>query len=127
MRGHGHARGRRLGCSAGGLLLALTLASCDFSILTRPTLPQVDEAREALRGGGDRYRAHNACVQTAKSVDDLLACMHDAGWDFVTRRPSQPEADCWRARDHGEVDGVLPLCFVSITDHATGSPAPAAK
>ena len=95
------------------LVFALAIASCTTGPL--PRLPQVEQATEAVQGGGERYRAHRACGG-AGSVDDLVACMRDAGWDFVARAPGYPEADCWQARDRGEVERIPPQCFVRSSE-----------
>ena len=95
--------------SGAALVFALALASCTTGPL--PRLPQVEQATEAVQGGGDRYRAHRACGG-AGSVDDLVACMRNAGWDFVARGPGYSEAECWQARDRGEVDRITAQCFV---------------
>ena len=89
------------------LVFALAIASCTTGPL--PRLPQVEQATEAVQGGGERYRAHRAC---GGSVDHLVRCMQDAGWDFVARGPGYPEAECWQARDRGEVERIPPQCFV---------------
>jgi len=105
------------------LVLALALASCATSPLPRPRLPQVEQATEAVHGGGERYRAHRTCAGVARSVDDLVRCMRDAGWAFVAGAPGYPEADCWRARDGGEVNRIPPDCFVRTPEHR-GTAAP---
>jgi hypothetical protein len=99
-------------------LLALGLASCSDVSVPRPRFPQVEQAQEAVQGGGERYRAHRTCAPDARTVDQLITCMRAAGWDFVERRPGYPEADCWQDRDHGEVERIAPQCFV----HVAGQP-----
>jgi hypothetical protein len=94
------------------VLVALALASCSSPVVR---LPQLEQATQAAEGGGDRYRAHRACTGTARSVDELLACMKEAGWTFVARGQGYPETGCWQARDQGRVDDILPLCFVRST------------
>src|SRR5437660_12460333 len=91
------------------LVFALAIASCTTGPL--PRLPQVEQATEAVQGGGDRYRAHRACGG-AGSGDDLVACMRNAGWDFVARGPGYSEAECWQARDRGHVDPITAPGFV---------------
>ena len=98
------------------LVFALALASCTTGPL--PRLPQVEQATEAVQSGGDRYRAHRACGGGAGSVDDLVRCMRDAGWNFVARGPGYPEAECWQARDRGEIDRISTQCFVRSGEQA---------
>jgi hypothetical protein len=103
-----------------GIALAVVaLAACDQ--IGMPRVPQVEQAREAVEDGGDRYRTHRACVQASTSADALIGCMRNAGWTFVARGPGYPEADCWQGRDRGEVDRIIPLCFTKATPAA---PAP---
>ena len=106
--------------SGAALVFAVALASCTTGPL--PRLPQVEQATEAVQGGGDRYRAHRACGG-AGSVDDLVACMRNAGWDFVARGPGYSEAECWQARDRGEVDRITAQCFVR-SNEARGKVTP---
>ena len=103
------------------LVFALALASCTTGPL--PRLPQVEQATEAVQGGGERYRTHRACGGGTGSVDDLVRCMRDAGWDFVPRAPGYPEAECWQARDRGEVDRITAQCFVR-SNEARGKVTP---
>ena len=107
---------RRSRRSEPALVFALALASCATGPL--PRLPQVEQATEAVQGGGERYRAHRACRGGTGSVDDLVRCMRDAGWDFAARGPGYPEAECWQARDRGEVDRVPSQCFVRSGEQA---------
>ena len=101
-----------------GIALAVVaLAACDK--IGMPRVPQVEQAREAVEDGGDRYRTHRACAQASTSGDAMIGCMRDAGWTFVTRGPGYPEADCWQARDRGEVDRMIPLCFTRATPAPT--------
>src|SRR5213075_1988849 len=106
---------RRSRRSEPALVFALALASCTTGPL--PRLPQVEQATEAVQGGGERYRAHRACG-TGAGVDDLVRCMRDAGWDFVARGPGYPEAECWQARDRGEVERIPAQCFVRSGEQA---------
>jgi hypothetical protein len=99
--------------------LALVLVSCAGQ-LPRPRLPQVEQATEAAHGGLERYQAHGACVAAAKSVDDLVRCMRDAGWDFIPAGAVFPEVECWQARDRGEIDRLPPHCFVRSPEHRRG-------
>src|SRR5947207_11504370 len=66
-------RWTRLRRSELAMVFALALASCTTGPL--PRLPQVEQATEAVQGGGERYRAHRACGTGAGSVDDLVRCM----------------------------------------------------
>ena len=101
---------RRSRRSEPALVFALAITSCTTGPL--PRLPQVEQATEAVQGGAERYRAHRACGGGTASVDDLVHCMQDAGWDFVARGPGYREAECWQARDRGEVERIPPQCFV---------------
>ena len=99
-------RRRRTGCA---VVVAVILAACEQ--VPRPRVPQVEQANEALQSGGERYRVHRACASGATSVDGLIGCMQDAGWEFVPHGPAQPESDCWLARDRGDLDHLIALCF----------------
>jgi hypothetical protein len=101
------------------VLFALLLAACDT--IPIPRVPQVEQATQAVEGGGERYRAHQACAKAAATIDGLLECMRDAGWDFVTRGPAYPEAGCWQARDGGELGRVTDLCFVRSPGKGRGA------
>ncbi len=101
------------------VLVALLMASCNS--VSVPRVPQVEQAQETLQSGGERYRAHRACANAVKSADGLIACMRDAGWDFVARDPGYPDADCWDARDRGDVDRVIPICFLRKSGRPTGA------
>ena len=101
------------------LVLALALAGCNG--ISAPRVPQIDQARQAVESGGDRYRAHRACTNTARTADVLIKCMDDAGWKFVTRAPGYPESDCWRARDADDIANIPSICFVRT---AAGRAAP---
>ena len=103
------------------VLGALVLASCGTG-LHWPRLPQIEQATEATHGGGERYRVHRTCSSTAQSVDALIACMRAADWDFLARGPGHPEAECWEARDRGELDHIPPLCFSRSPEHPKGTP-----
>jgi len=92
------------------VLVALAVAGCREVPPLR--IPQVEHATEAVQSGGERIRAHRACSNAAPSVDRLIGCMRDAGWDFVERGPGYPEAGCWQARDRGEIEKVTEICFI---------------
>ena len=96
------------------MLLAVVLGGCEGGV-PRPRFPQLEQANEAIEGGGDRYRAHRACASDANSVDALVACMRIAGYDFIPRGPGYPEFDCWQDRDRGDASRLTPLCFVRTT------------
>ena len=97
-------------------LLAVVLASCSGTNVPRLRVPQIEQASEAIEGGGDRFRAHRSCAPDARTVDQLITCMRAAGWDFVQRGPGYPEADCWQDRDRGEVNRIVPQCFVRLAE-----------
>ena len=115
-------RSRRLA----GLVVVLALQGCENSGL-RPRFPQVEQAQEALHGGGERIQAHRTCAAASRSAEGLIGCMRDAGWDFVVRGPGYPEAECWEARDRSEVDRIVPLCFVRSREQPAGAPAAAGR
>jgi hypothetical protein len=97
--------------------LALLVAACASS--PRPRLPQVEQAAQATHRGGERYRAHQRCAQIARTVEDLLACMREEGYEFIAQAPDYPSRECWEAREpESAVSDVPPHCFV----HAPGTP-----
>ena len=102
--------------------LAIAVTSCTNGAVPRPRFPQVEQATEAVQGGGERFRAHRGCAAGAQSVEQLITCMRAAGWDFVERRPSYPEAECWQDRDRAEVQRIAPQCFVHIAERGGGRP-----
>jgi hypothetical protein len=93
-------------------VFVLWLAACAPDAVPVPRFPQVEQATEAVQGGGERYRAHRTCAPDARTVDQLVTCMRAAGFEFVERRPSYPEADCWQDRDRGDLERITPQCFV---------------
>lgn len=95
-----------------GIVLASTLLACSETKIPRPRFPQVEQATEAVQGGGERYRAHRACMAASQSVDGLISCMREAGFEFITRGPGYPELDCWQARDRGETEQIPAQCFL---------------
>ncbi len=105
------------------VLLLAVLASCAGQSFPTPRLPQVEQTTEAVYGRGERYRTHRTCVGTSKSAEDLIRCMHDAGWEFLPRGPGYPEAECWAGRDRAEIDRVLPECFRRTVDERGGGTA----
>jgi hypothetical protein len=100
-------RGTRAPCS---ILFAFLLAACNT--VAMPRVPQVEQATQAVEGGRDRYRAHQACTKAATTIDQLVDCMREAGWNFVARGPFYPESGCWQARDRSELDRLTDICFV---------------
>ena len=96
-------------------LLALLLAGCGGSQgFPRLTFPQYEQAKESVQGGiGKRYQDHASCKKSSGDAKAMVACMEAAGYGFLPRS-ADPQADeCWRLRDHNDVD-PLPdaLCFV---------------
>jgi hypothetical protein len=84
-----------------------------------PRVFQAEQAAEALQGGGERYRVHQACARAATSVDGLIACMREANYAFLVRRPGYPEAECWALRDRDDPrEPPPPHCFVQATPAA---------
>lgn len=106
------------------VLFPLVLAACAGQSFPVPRLPQVEQTTEAVYGRGERYRAHRTCVGSTRTVEDLIHCMHDAGWEFLARSPGYPEADCWAGRDRSEVDRILPECFLRSGEARGGTEAP---
>ena len=99
------------------VVFALVVAACERHALPPLRLPQVEQGTEAVHGGGERYRDHRMCLQTSKSSDDLIRCMEGAHWRFVGHGLVYPEPECWEARERGEVDRLIPQCFVRAADH----------
>jgi hypothetical protein len=106
------------------VVLVVLLSGCNGIPSLR--LPQVEQATEAVHDRGERYRVHHTCADGARSVDEMVACMRAAGWEFVDRGPDYPQAGCWEARDAGELERLVPLCFVRSPEHAGGAPPEAA-
>jgi hypothetical protein len=98
-------------------VLTALLVSCTGETVPRPRFPQVEQATEAMHGGGERYRDHRTCAQSSKSADDLVRCMAAAHWQFVAHGVVSPEPECWEARDRGEVERLIPQCFIRAADH----------
>ena len=99
------------------VLLAIVVAGCGKNPLPPLRLPQVEQGTEAMHGGGERYRDHRRCHQASKSADDLIRCMEAAHWRFVAHGPVYPEPECWQAREQGEVERLIPQCFIRAADH----------
>jgi hypothetical protein len=103
--------------TAGVVVLGALLAACSSEHLPRLRFPQVEQATEAMHGGGERYRDHRTCMELAKSADDLVECMGTAHWSFVAHGTVSPEPECWEARQHAELERLGPHCFVRGPEH----------
>jgi hypothetical protein len=100
-------------------ILALALLAAACASAPRPRFPQVEQAAQATHRGGERYRVHQRCAGIARTVEDLVECMRQEGYDFIPRAPDAPSRQCWEAREPGNtVTDVPPHCFV----HAPGTP-----
>jgi hypothetical protein len=117
MRGGRTRRPERSSRTATVAVLAVVLASCSGQSVLRPRFPQVEQAAEAVHGGGERYRDHQTCMKASKSVDDLVRCMDEAHWHFVAHGAVFPERECWEARDREELDRLAPHCFLRAPEH----------
>jgi len=93
------------------------LASCTIDAVPRPRFPQVEQATEAMHGGGERYRDHRTCMQSSTSAEDLIQCMDAAHWHFVPHGAVFPEPECWEAREHRELERLAPHCFMRAPEH----------
>jgi len=100
------------------ILAVLVLAPACNGVLS-PHLPQVEQAAQAAHGGGERYRAHQRCLTVATTLEELVACMGEEGYQFIERRAEYPATECWDARD-GEAlaTDAPPHCF----EHAPDAP-----
>jgi hypothetical protein len=114
-----HARRRAAAlCPAAGMaVLGALLASCSSEHVPRLRFPQVEQATEAMHGGGEVYRDHRTCMESAKSADDLVQCMGVAHWSFVAHGSVFPEPECWEARERAELKRLGPHCFVRGPEH----------
>ncbi len=105
------------------LVLLVVAAGCGPSgQLPRFTIPQYEQTREAVQGGlGRRYQDHAACKKTATDAKSMIVCMEASGYGYIPRSAEPQAMECWRLRDHNEVD-PLPdaLCFMHANE-----PAPA--
>ena len=101
--------------------LALVLGALGLACGHAPTprLPQVEQASQAVHGGGERYRAHQRCVTTTHRMADFVQCMDQEGYHFITRSPAYPSPECWQLRE-SDADGEVlpPHCF----EHAPDAP-----
>jgi hypothetical protein len=105
-------------CSMGmrRLVAALIVASACSGFPT-PRVPQVEQAAQATHGGGERYRAHQRCLEVGKRVEDLVDCMRHEGYDFIAQGPTYPSPECWEARSSGTAAvSVPPHCFEHSPD-----------
>ena len=101
------------------LIFAMALLAAACASAPRPRLPQVEQAAQATHRGGERYRAHQRCAGMARTVEDLVGCMRQEGYEFIARGPDYPSDQCWEAREAGSaVADVPPHCFA----HAPGTP-----
>ena len=99
------------GVAAMGVLLAACGESQQFP---RVTIPQLEQARESVKGGiGRRYEDHAVCKKTATDAKTMVACMQATGYEYMPRSAETQATECWRLLDANEVD-PLPeaLCFV---------------
>jgi hypothetical protein len=100
-------------------LLAVVLLAAACASTPRLRLPQVEQATQATHRGGERYRAHQRCAGIARTVEDLVECMRQEGYEFIARAPDYPSRQCWEAREpESAVTDVPPHCFT----HAPGTP-----
>jgi hypothetical protein len=95
---------------------AALLHGCSAEAL-RPRFPQVEQATEAVHGGGERYRDHQQCMKASRTVDELVRCMDEAQWHFVAHGGVYPEPECWEAREKGELDRLAAHCFLRAPEH----------
>ena len=102
--------------TAAGVVLTALLGSCTTGTF-RPRFPQVEQATEAVHGGGERFSDHRTCMQASKTVDDLIQCMDAAHWHFVTHGGVFPEPQCWEARERAELERLAPDCFIRAPEH----------
>jgi hypothetical protein len=87
------------------------------SACSRLHVPQVEQAARATHGGGERYRAHQRCLEMAKTVDGLVDCMRQEGYGFIARESAYPSPQCWEARSSGpDPVSVPPHCFEHSPD-----------
>ena len=112
--------GRGAFLAAGMLLLAGCTSGRNVSGKFPPLeVHQVEQAREALHGGGERLRAHQACAGTSTGLEAFITCMHASSYDFVPREPEYPSPACWETRMRGRADQLPPPhCFL----HAQSEP-----
>ena len=97
------------------LVLLMVAVGCDGpSWLPRLTIPQLEQARESVRGGiGRRYEDHVACAERATDARTMVACMDRSGYDYIARSVDPQATECWRILDLNPPDTQPEaLCFV---------------
>jgi hypothetical protein len=93
-------------------VLLVGLVGCE-SGLPRLSIPQLEQAQQSVKGGGQRYEDYGACRKGASDVPALVSCMQDAGYDFVPRSAEVQATECWRLRDAPELDRLPEAwCFI---------------
>jgi hypothetical protein len=93
------------------------LVSCTGGSVPVPRFPQVEQATEAMHGGGERYRDHRTCMQASTSALELVQCMYAAHWHFVPHGSVFPEPECWQAREREQLEHLAPHCFIRAPEH----------
>jgi hypothetical protein len=95
-----------------GVAVALLAGCAAVRQIGPPRLPQLEQATEAVQNPGDRLNAHQACSEASKAIEEMVACMQKAGYDFLPRSPESAAAECWRLRDDATYGGGrLPETF----------------
>ena len=92
-------------------MLALAVAGCGY--VPPLQLPQVQQAKQSVQGGGQRYEDYGACQKAATTVGELVSCMDRAGYDYISRSAEAQATECWRLRDLPSTDRLPEaLCFI---------------
>jgi hypothetical protein len=99
------------------IVFALAVSACGEHRLPPLRFPQVEQGAEAVHGGGERYRDHRMCFGASTSADELIRCMGTVRWQFVDHGLVYPEPECWEARERGELERLVPHCFVRAPEH----------